>query len=845
MNINCMKKSRPSREFIEYARWIWTNDDPGAAHVWIYAQHSFESSTTTTPAWIEITADLRYFLWINEQPVGFGPPKFHWQTPTVDYYNINAWLKPGKNVVTIQVYSYGAGGDLSSCMPKRGALRAVISADGKMIATDKNWKVHRESAFASHTARRGEAQPPAECFDAGKSLGKPWQAGYETTSWQNAVELPELEPMPDFELRDIPLFNWNNHPADRCIESGIAHFSKSLAQSDLKQLAESVWKAERYPDDSQRIMFKRGLGGNADICIMNASELPETQGVYSLWDCGRIWTGYPRLKLDGTPGTVVDVSYGECLQNGRVNPTKHGLHYSDRIILGDEPIEHRITWPKCFRYLQVDVRNGCAELNTPTLDRSTYPVDRKGSFACSDPALEQAWQISAHTVQLCMEDGYMDTPWRERGSWLGDDVPKMLVNYLTFGDYALARRFLLQHSRGQLSTGQMSGKYPGCKSSYVSTWTLVFPVSVNEYIKHSGDCAFAAEMFTAVARVIEWMDHYLLPEGVYGNLPLEVTATKNVYNFIDWAPVDTSGVNAAWNAHAYNCLNNAAAVAKLCGQNQSAQLWLNKAEKLCTAFNRLFWNDDRGVYVNGWKNGAQIKRWGCQENYLAVTFGIVDSRQRERIIDNLKKENLMSVFKARKGDYEEIIQGHDGNHMVSIALNRYRWDEMKMVPLGTPYFAWFALEALFELGMTDNALEIIGRHWGEYSRQGGTTIWETWESDKGSLSHGWGCAPVIVLLRSILGVKLSNQTGIDIEIAPHRGSLTWASGRVHTRFGTVQVAWKYDKNWSIGVTIPEGCKARISLNHQFLKTIAADSTGYQKNLTAGSYIFNQDNPPQE
>ncbi|MEI8248414.1 MAG: family 78 glycoside hydrolase catalytic domain, partial [Lentisphaerota bacterium] len=791
-------KLLPAKEFIQQARWIWTDDDPGEAHVWIYAQRSFDVADSKQ-GWIEITADLRYFLWINGKPVGFGPPKFHWETPTVDRYEISQWLHIGANVVTVQVYSYGSACDLSSCMPRRGALRAVIWVDGSAIPTDRIWKVCRENAYATKTARRGEAQPPAECFDARKCLGMPWTNGYDDTDWKQATELPELEPVQCFELRDIPLFSWREHEADRCLETGIAHFGSSLASAGVQHPAEDIWKAERYPDRDRRISFRRGMGGAADICVMDASTMPDTDGVYTIWDCGRIWTGYPYLRLQGVPGTVVDISYGECLQEGRINPTKHGLHYADRIIIGAESLEHRITWPKCCRYIQVDVRGGRIELEPPLLGRSSYPVERKGSFACSDPALEQAWEISAHTVQLCMEDGYMDTPWRERGSWLGDDVPKTLANYAVFGDYALARRFLLQHTRGQLQSGQMAGKYPGCKTSYVSTWTLTFPVSVEEYIRHSGDHDFANEMLPAIEQVIGWMEQYRLPDGVYGNLPLKVTAETNIYNFIDWAPVDTTGANTAWNAHAYNCLLAAAAVAGIAGNDAQANIWVAAAETLREAFSRLFWNEERGVYMNGRHNGELLKRWGCQENYLAVVFGLAGNRQCERIIDNLKKENLLSVFKAKKGDYDEIISGHDGNHMVAIAINCYRWDEMKMVPLGTPYFAWFALEALFKLGMTDNALEIIGKHWGEYSRQGGTTTWETWDRDQGSLSHGWGCAPAIVLQKYILGVSLSDENGIDVEIMPQRGSLRWASGRVQTHYGTIQVAWRYDKSWTLSV----------------------------------------------
>lgn len=405
----------------------------------------------------------------------------------------------------------------------------------------------------------------------------------------------------------------------------------------------------------------------------------------------------------------------------------------------------------------------------------------------------------------------MDTPWRERGSWLGDDVPKALANYAVFGDLALMRRFLLHHARGQRASGQMAGKYPGQKTSLVSTWTLMFPVSVREYIRNGGDPFFGREMIPVIERIINWMETYRLPEGVYGNLPLEVNEKTNIYNYIDASPIDTSGANAAWNAHAYACLQAAVFLAQLANEEVLERRWQEIADGLRVAFSHLFWDDARGVFLNGWHDGSQIKRWGCQENYLAIHYGIAEPNQVDQIIARLKQEDLLAVFSVKQDAYDEIIPGIDGNYGIAIALNLYRWDENDMVPLGGPYFTWFALEALLDLGMVEEALAMIEKHWGEFSRQGGTTVWETWDRDRGSLSHGWGCAPGIVLQKFILGVSLSDETDVDLEILPQRGNLKWAEGRVNTPYGIVQVAWKYNNQWLLEVDLPDGCCARVGL----------------------------------
>jgi len=782
------------------ARWIWSNDDPSALNAWVYARRSFEVRQPEG-AFLDITADLRYFVWINGEPVGFGPPKFHAATPTVDRYPIASFLAPGQNTVTVLIYSYGADGRLSSVMPRRGALRASLSCDGGKIVTDGSWKVCRERAYAADTVRRGEHQPPAEVFDARLSLGEPWRPGYDDARWPAAVVLPELQPDATFEPRDIPLFGWQAHAPDRCIATGLAAFERC----DIEKLAAAIAHAPRTPDYQGRVRRESPF-------VLDASGLQDGEGCYALWDFGRIWAGYPVIEVTGTPGTVLDLSYAEHLQKGAVDPTKHGLHYMDRIILrGDGRLTHRITWPKCCRYLQVDVHGGRAEIAALALQRSTYPVEWRGSFACSDPVLDQAWQICAHTVQLDMEDGYMDTPWRERGSWLGDDVPKFVANAYAFGDTALMRRFLRQHARGQLPTGAMRSKYPGSKSSHISTWSLTYPVSVREYVRHSGDRSLAIELWPTIQRILAWLESYRLADGVYGNLPLEVTAETNIYNFIDWAPVDTRGANAAWNAHAYNCLNAAAFVAELAGDPTTAKTCRERSASLRASFQKLFWDERRGVFINGWHDGQPLPRWGCQENYLAVLFGLATDRQRESILRRLQAEDLASYFVPDPKDYDQVIDGHDGNHMVAIALNRYRWPADKMVPFGTPYFAGFALQALGELGLMREALDLIRQRWGEFSRQGGTTIWETWDQETGSLSHGWGCAPVFVLGQYVLGVVPGDAPSADYFILPQRGDLAWARGRIPMPKGLIDVAWQFDGRWQLDVTLPPNCTACVGL----------------------------------
>lgn len=743
---------------------------------------------------LQITADLRYAVWINGQRLGFGPPKFHAETPTVDEYELTNILRQGSNLIAVQVYSLG-NRRISSCMPRRGGLWARLKGDKWCSSTDSTWKMRFDPGFLSSTAPRGEMQPPCEWYDARLGLGQPESDDYDDSGWPFAHELPFQESL-NPEPRDIPFMTVLPFRPDRMIESGRAVFPHNYAEIPFLELGSQLAKAETHPDRENRI--RESLLETTNVRF-DARGLPRSDALYALWDFGRIWTGYPCFKVRGAPGTIIDLSYSEDLKTHRIRPDK-SLPYHDRIVLGEEPVFYRITWPKSLRYLQINVANGNATVEDLFLERSTYPVERRGFFSCDDPVLNQAVEISLHTVQLGMEDSFMDTPWRERGSWLGDDLIKAQTASDYFQNQQLARRFLLHHARGQRANGMMAGKYPGNVTSEVSTWTLRFPPSLLEYCAASGDWDFGRELWPVLERLWRWVETCATADGLFKAPPVHVDAHTNRYNFIDWAPIEMRGVNAAWNAFAYACLKAIGDIASETGRQSEAELLRVRLANHRQAFIRKFWDPQRGVFVNGLIDDLRTTRWGCHENALAILFGLADQDHIESIVRNLRDQDLFAVFSAREQEYDEELPGLGKIPTVSLALSRYRWPDSEMVPIGTAYFAGYLIEALCSLGMISEAQSFINLRWGEFSRQGATSVWETWNMDQ-SLSHGWSASPAVFAARHLLGVHRADSSGNRYHIIPRVRDYSTLRGRVATKSGVAQVEWAHNL---LRVDVPPG-----------------------------------------
>lgn len=778
--------------------WIWCGDTEEHRHVWAWARRTFFVEEEGEPAWLEISADLRYMAWLNGRRVGFGPPKFHAANPTLDRHDISGWLRRGDNVLAVQVYSLGPE-KISSCSPQRGALWVNLQTGCRRVVSNSEWKMRRDPGYHATDFATRHTQPPNEHYDAGLGLFRPWDERYDDSDWPSARRHPASAPAGEMEARDIPFMASECHSPDRMIESGIAQFPLPIKEYPLSHFAEAMNRAELRPDRTGCLRYATGDFGSTP-CEARADRLASHEAAYFIWDLGRVWSGYPVLHATGSPGTVLDISYGEHLINGRVNPAKSRMHYFDRAILGSRPLEYRVTWPKSARFIQVLVHGGTAAIHRLEWERSTYPITRRGGFSSDSAAFDQAVEISLHTAQLCMEDSYMDTPWRERGSWLGDDLVKAQIAADYFQDYALARRFLLHHARGQRENGMLRGKYPGNVTSNVSTWTLRFPPSLVEYCSASGDWDLARELWPTLIRLHSWLMSLQTAHFLFQAPPAAVTEHSNHYNFIDWAPIDLRGVNAAWNAFAFEALRCIEAIARQLGHAARAREISGTRDALRSAFQEHFWDERRGVFVNGVVEGKQTERWGCHENYLALLYGLASEVQSARIAEQLRREDLFTTFEAELENCEAVLPGLGKIPTVSLALSQYRWPASRMVPLGTPYFAGYMIDALCEAGMTNDAMRFIEKHWGEFSRQGATTVWETWNSEQ-SLSHGWSAIPAIFATRTLLGVRRADVAGLTWHILPAIECLKSFRGRVATRFGVVQVEWTGD---TLSVDVPAG-----------------------------------------
>ncbi|MBR7082467.1 MAG: hypothetical protein IKI51_00470 [Clostridia bacterium] len=119
-----------------------------------------------------------------------------------------------------------------------------------------------------------------------------------------------------------------------------------------------------------------------------------------------------------------------------------------------------------------------------------------------------------------------------------------------------------------------------------------------------------------------------------------------------------------------------------------------------------------------------------------------------------------------------------------------------IVRIGTPFFLYYALGALFKLGKYDVALDVIRREWGEMIDDGLRTCVETFKNADGewgrSIAHAWSAAPAVYLKTDILGVKPRDIGYRKFTVEPHPCGLMHAEGAVPTPYGNIVVRWRVE-----------------------------------------------------
>ncbi len=522
-----------------------------------------------------------------------------------------------------------------------------------------------------------------------------------------------------------------------------------------------------------------------------------------LIDFGKDAFGWLELTLRASSDGVATVHVGERIDNGRVWRLPAGSNSSVRYARIDVPVskgihvypiyfapDRRNTGPSAvklpeevgvvmpFRYCEVSG----AEVVDARRIAVSYPFDATAAtFECSNDTLNQIWDLCHYSVKATSFAGiYVDGD-RERIPYEYDALIAQLCHYASDSEYSLARRtmeFLLN------------------QPTWPTEWILYeVLLAWNDYMFTADPRAIAAHWEILKAHgldaLVQENGFVSTTRGQSTEFLKSINRSEAIRDIVDWPHTGILGLqagqggeddgyvytdyNTVVNALYYKVLCTLGKMAAVLGKDSEAESFETKASSFRKAFNETFFDEARGVYVDG----IGTDHASLHGNMMPVYCGLVDDVQMPTVAGFIQSRGLRcSIFGAQ-----------------------------------------VLMEAVYAAGLEDYGLSMLTsgdlRSWYNTIRTGSTITIEAWD-DSFKPNQDWnhiaGAAPGNIVPFRLMGVTPLEPGFAKVRIEPHIGNLSFAKLKLPTIRGniTMDIETAGDGK-SMTVSLPANMEAEICL----------------------------------
>lgn len=392
-----------------------------------------------------------------------------------------------------------------------------------------------------------------------------------------------------------------------------------------------------------------------------------------------------------------------------------------------------------------------------------YNTDIAGSFTCNDEFFNELWKRSARTLYITMRDNYMDCPDRERAQWWGDEVNELGEAFYALDPrgWQLATKGIYELMNWQRPDGIIFSPIPSIN------WCRELPLQMLASVGWYGfyTQAFYSGDFSFVPTVYDGIRKYLHEVWQVDGQGVPITRAGD-WSWGDWGTnIDMQVLTTCWY---YLALKAEKEFAIYLNKQDDAKQIDNMMHRIATAFDSRYWTGT--CYRSTSYQGATDDR----SQAMAIVSGLASADKYPAILEVLKKEYHAS-----------------------------------------PYMEKYVMEALFQMGEPDYALERARNRYTKMLSYPHTTLFEGWGIGAegfggGTTNHAWSGGPLTLLSQKVCGIEPIEPAFKRFRIAPQLGILKEASAVVPTLFGDIKVDIKRKGHRiSVQVTVPQGTKALV------------------------------------
>lgn len=686
------------------AKWIWKAGEILADE---FADFVAEfQATGQSPYTLTIAADSNYTVYLNGELAAFGQYADYPTYKVCDRLDVTKFVKAGKNRLVVVVWYYGDD------------TQTYIHGDPGVI-----FELCEQDAPICYSGEHTLSRLSRDYIPHVKQLIAP-QLGftyhYDSTRYDGFIQsevkdgfapsvlMPQIST--DFTLR--PIKNLELAPradAQICLQGLYEYKGNHKTPADRMQYAAISF---RY---LEKLTNCRGFFGFEQPVHFKSED--DADGIFFIVDLGQEWAGFLDFEIEVPHDCVIEIGYGEHLADGRCRTSVRSFSADYRAKRGRNAYLHTFRRFGC-RYVQFFVAAKEFTVHYAGLRPTLYPVTAK-KFNKGNLLQNTIYDVCVNTLVQCMHEHYEDCPWREQALYAMDSRNQMLCGYYAFDEKDFARASLKLMSKGLRPDGILSICYPSGMDFPIPSFSTVYFIQMEEYIRYTGDISLAEECYPVLDTIIHTFIAKLQDNGLIENFYGE----GGYWNFYEWSP-GMSGtffepnryIEAPINAFFSLALDHMAKICDALGREDEAEQYRSIAKSVNCALAKEFYNPETKLFESF--DTRCRGEYSVLTNALCLLCGAADE---------VDKTNMLRILSTNGKDNCGYTV-----YPNTLSMNSFRFD---------------ALLKLDREAYKQIIIDEIDRDYLHMLRNGATTFWETIIGlrDFGhaaSLCHGWSALPV-------------------------------------------------------------------------------------------------------
>lgn len=718
----------------------------------LHARNTFTLTSPPTSLIIDVSAVIRYKLYVNGSYVGQGPANNDLKHYTFDSHDIAPYLRDGENVIGLTVFSLG---EMNPLRYQADGIKFILRSTDENLADQLNtghgkWKLKPNLAYSP--TYRGMDFEVISYFAMGggeKINGNhyPWEwatAATDGTGWMDPTVLHTGDPYgythsygkADISLspRDLPSMNEEKeiHPIVRKV---------SGTDDGIKE----AW------DQKKPII----IPGNSQLTL--------------LLDQTYLTKGHVQFDFSEGKGTSVKVGYAETLfypdrsQGHRdIIEGKKFIGLSDEYLLdGGEKRVYDQLLPRTWRYIQVQINTGEEPViwNSYQAYKYIYPFEEVGSFKSPFALHDQIWEVGWRTALLCADETYMDCPYYEQLQYLGDTRIQALISLYVSGDDQLMKNAIRQFAHSISNEGITESRYPSSIEQYIPPYSLFLINMLHDYHMHRDDPDFVAAYLYDIAGILYWFENKIRADGLLGPMPW-------------WSYVDTAEGFEKSSPPGFDTGGSIVMTLQLAYAIEEALILFKEYGKdhLVTHFAALSQKIKESVLEKGWDENRGL---------------VADTEAKDHFSQH------GNIFAILSNTLEEEKQAEVFHRIVS----------EENISRSNIYFRFYLIRAAQKIGNGDYFIQNLDT-WEKMLTEGLTTFAEH-EQNTRSDCHAWSASPNFEFIHTVAGIQPMEKHYRKVLIAPNPGHLQELEASTPHPLGNIKVRYNFLKK-SADITLPKG-----------------------------------------